>query len=74
MAAFASGAGIDLLIAAKKVDPTGHVIGIDMTDEMIDKARQNIDSSGWNKVEVRRGLIEETWEVANETPSARTFI
>jgi SAM-dependent methyltransferase len=54
-----SGAGIDLLIAAKKVGPTGQVIGIDMTDEMIEKARQNIESSGWNNVAVRRGLIEE---------------
>ena len=54
-----SGAGIDLLIAAKKVGPTGHVIGIDMTDEMIEKARRNIQSSGWKNVDVRKGLIED---------------
>jgi len=54
-----SGAGIDLLIAAKKVGPTGHGIGIDVTDEMIEEARRNIGSSGWTNVEVRKGLIEE---------------
>jgi SAM-dependent methyltransferase len=53
-----SGAGIDLLIAAKKVGPNGHVIGIDMTDEMIAKANRNIASSGFRNVEVRMGLIE----------------
>jgi arsenite methyltransferase len=35
-----SGAGADLLLAAKKVGPTGRVIGVDMTDEMIAKARE----------------------------------
>lgn len=54
-----SGAGTDLLIAAKKVGPTGHVIGVDMTDEMIEKARWNIEVSGWENVEVRKGLIED---------------
>ena len=37
-----SGAGIDLLLAAQKVGPAGRVIGIDMTDEMIAKARENL--------------------------------
>src|SRR5688572_1434027 len=37
-----SGAGLDLLIAARKVGPTGRVIGIDMTDEMIARARANV--------------------------------
>jgi len=54
-----SGAGIDLLLAAKKVGPTGHVIGIDMTDEMIAKARENIAASGLTNVEARKGLIED---------------
>lgn len=54
-----SGAGIDLLIAAKKVGPTGRVIGIDMTDEMIDRARANITAAGLANVEVRKGYIEE---------------
>jgi len=54
-----SGAGIDLLIAAGKVGPTGRVIGVDMTEEMIAAARRNIARSGLANVEVRRGLIEE---------------
>jgi SAM-dependent methyltransferase len=53
-----SGAGIDLLIAAEKVGPTGHVIGVDMTDEMIARARANIAAAGRGNVEVRKGLIE----------------
>ncbi len=53
-----SGAGIDLVIAAKKVGPTGRAIGVDMTDEMIEKARQVIAASGLSNIEVRKGLIE----------------
>ncbi len=53
-----SGAGIDLLVAAKKVGPTGRVIGVDMTDAMIDKARANIAEAGLANVEVRKGIIE----------------
>lgn len=54
-----SGAGIDLILAAGKVGPTGRVIGVDMTDEMIDRARQNIAKAGLTNVEVRKGLIED---------------
>jgi SAM-dependent methyltransferase len=54
-----SGAGIDLLLAAKKVGPQGKVIGIDMTDEMIEKAQENIKAAGLENVEVRKGIIEE---------------
>jgi len=54
-----SGAGIDLLLAAKKVGHTGKVIGVDMTDAMIAKARQNIAAAGLGNVEVRKGIIEE---------------
>ena len=54
-----SGAGIDVLIAGKKVGPTGRAIGIDMTDEMIAKARQNIAAAGLDNVEVRKGIIED---------------
>jgi len=54
-----SGAGLDLLIAARKVGPTGRVIGVDMTEEMIAAACQNIARSGLTNVEVRHGLIEE---------------
>lgn len=53
-----SGAGMDLLLAAKKVGPTGRVIGIDMTDEMIARANENIRSAGLTNVEVRKGIIE----------------
>jgi SAM-dependent methyltransferase len=54
-----SGAGLDLLIAAERVGPSGHVIGVDMTDEMIDRARRNVAAAGHVNVEVRKGLIED---------------
>ena len=54
-----SGAGLDLLIAARRVGPSGKVIGVDMTDEMIAVARAHILASGLMNVEVRKGLIEE---------------
>ncbi len=54
-----SGAGIDLLLAAKKVGAAGRVIGVDMTDEMIAKARENIRTAGYANVEVRKGVIEQ---------------
>ncbi len=52
------GAGLDLLIAARKVGPSGQVIGVDMTEEMIAKAKENIRAAGVKNVEVRKGLIE----------------
>ena len=54
-----SGAGIDLLLAAKKVGPQGRVIGVDMTDAMIAKANENIRAAKLTNVEVRKGLIED---------------
>ncbi len=54
-----SGAGIDILLAAKRVGPSGRAIGIDMTEEMIAKARENIAAAGLGNVEVRKGIIEE---------------
>jgi len=54
-----SGAGIDLLIAAGKVGPSGRVIGVDMTEEMIERARRNVAAAELTHVEVRKGLIEE---------------
>ncbi|MGB6607620.1 MAG: methyltransferase domain-containing protein, partial [Atribacterota bacterium] len=53
------GTGLDLLIAARKVGPSGQVIGVDMTEEMISKAEENIKAAGVNNVEVRKGLIED---------------
>lgn len=53
-----SGAGFDCFLAAKKVGPTGRVIGVDMTPEMLDKARANAANSGYTNVEFRMGEIE----------------
>lgn len=55
-----SGAGLDLLIAAEKVGPTGRVIGVDMTDDMIAAARRNAEEAGFAEIiEVRKGHIEQ---------------
>ncbi len=53
-----SGAGLDLLIAADKVGKEGKVIGIDMTDDMIEVAQKNIAKSGHENIEIRKGFIE----------------
>jgi arsenite methyltransferase len=53
-----SGAGADSLIAARLVGPTGRVIGVDMTPEMVAKARANADLAGFNNVEFRLGMLE----------------
>jgi arsenite methyltransferase len=52
------GAGIDSLIAAKKVAPEGHVIGVDMTPSMVQKARQAAKEAGLENVEFREGYAE----------------
>ncbi len=54
-----SGAGIDILLAAKIVGPTGRAIGVDMTDEMIERARENAVEAGLDNVDIRKGIIEE---------------
>ena len=53
-----SGAGFDCLLAAKQVGPTGRVIGVDMTHEMLKKARNNAARLGATNVEFRLGEIE----------------
>jgi arsenite methyltransferase len=53
-----SGGGIDCFLAAKKVGPTGKVIGVDMTPEMLGKARAFAAESGYENVEFRLGEIE----------------
>jgi SAM-dependent methyltransferase len=53
-----SGAGIDILIAAKLVGKSGRAIGIDMTDAMIERARANIAAAGLDNAEIRKGMIE----------------
>ena len=55
-----AGAGIDALIAAPKVGPEGRVIGVDMTPEMLERARQNAVKMGVARtVEFREGTIED---------------
>jgi len=53
-----SGGGIDCFIAARRVGPTGRVIGVDMTPEMIARARAQAQPSGGGPVEFRLGEIE----------------
>jgi SAM-dependent methyltransferase len=53
-----SGGGFDAFLAARQVGPTGRVIGVDMTPEMIDLSRRNAAQVGLNYVEFRLGDIE----------------
>ncbi len=53
-----SGAGIDCFITSKKVGPTGKVIGVDMTEEMVEKARLLAKKYGFSNAEFRLGDIE----------------
>jgi arsenite methyltransferase len=53
-----SGGGIDVLLSAKRVGPTGHVYGLDMTPEMNDLARRNATEAGATNVEFLEGQIE----------------
>jgi len=53
-----SGAGIDCFLAARRVGGTGKVIGLDMTQEMIDKARHNAVRGGYTQVEFKLGEAE----------------
>ncbi|PYJ30060.1 MAG: arsenite S-adenosylmethyltransferase [Verrucomicrobia bacterium] len=61
-----SGAGFDSFLAARAVGPSGTVIGVDMTHEMLAKARENAKKNGFSNVEFRLGEIE-ALPVANET-------
>ena len=53
-----SGAGLDVFVARSEVGESGHVIGVDMTAEMIARARANAKQSGFDNVEFRLGEIE----------------
>jgi SAM-dependent methyltransferase len=53
-----SGGGIDVLLSAKRVGPTGKVYGLDMTDEMLALARENQQKAGATNVEFLKGTIE----------------
>jgi len=53
-----SGGGIDCFLAARRVGPTGRVIGVDMTPEMVSRARASAARGGYSNVEFRLGEIE----------------
>ena len=53
-----SGAGFDCFLASRSIGPTGRVVGVDMTPEMLTKARANAEKSGVTNVEFRLGEIE----------------
>ena len=54
-----SGAGLDLLLSARRVGPSGRVIGLDVTPEMVELARRNAEAAGVTNVEVLLGHIEQ---------------
>ena len=54
-----SGGGIDVLLSARRVGPTGFAYGVDMTDDMLALARQNAARAGAANVEFRKGQIED---------------
>jgi arsenite methyltransferase len=54
-----SGAGLDCFFAARKVGETGHVIGVDMTPEMLERARSSAKRMNIQNVDFRQGYIEE---------------
>ena len=54
-----SGGGIDVLLSAQRVGPSGKAYGLDMTDEMLELARENARKAGAENVEFLKGVIEE---------------
>jgi ubiquinone/menaquinone biosynthesis C-methylase UbiE len=56
---FGSGGGIDVLLSARRVGPTGKAYGLDMTDDMLALARENQRKAGVTNVEFLKGAIEE---------------
>lgn len=62
-----SGAGIDVFLAANKVGKSGKVIGVDMTDEMLEKAKKNASNNGYTNVEFVKGDIERRIPVEDNT-------
>ena len=54
-----SGGGIDVILSAKRVGPTGTAYGLDMTDEMLALARQNVAEAGATNVHLLKGIIEQ---------------
>ena len=62
-----SGAGIDVFLSANHVGKSGKVIGIDMTDEMLEKAKKNAKDNGYTNVKFRKGDIERRIPVEDNT-------
>ena len=62
-----SGAGFDCFLAAQRVGESGKVIGVDMTPEMVDKARENAREGNYHNVEFRLGEIENLPVADNST-------
>lgn len=62
-----SGAGIDVFLAANKVGKSGKVIGVDMTDEMLEKAKKNAKDNGYTNVQFVKGDIESRIPVEDNT-------
>jgi len=54
-----SGGGIDVILSARRVGPTGAVYGLDMTDEMLALAQRNVAESGLTNVHLLKGVIEQ---------------
>ncbi|MGN6346528.1 MAG: arsenite methyltransferase [Candidatus Nitrosocosmicus sp.] len=69
---FGSGAGIDVFLSANIVKERGKVIGIDMTDEMLQKARDNAKKHGYKNVEFRQGDIENNVPVEDNSADVVT--
>src|ERR671933_26377 len=62
-----SGAGIDVFLSANQVGKSGKVIGVDMTEEMLEKARKNANDNGYTNVEFVKGDIETKIPVEDNT-------
>lgn len=62
-----SGGGIDVFLSANKVTKVGRVIGIDMTDEMLGRARRNAKAGGYINVDFRKGDIEKRIPVDDDS-------
>jgi SAM-dependent methyltransferase len=61
-----SGGGIDVILSAQRVGPTGYAFGLDMTDEMLQLARQNASAAGIENVEFVKGRME-AMPIADDT-------
>src|SRR5688500_18350033 len=62
-----SGGGIDVFLSVNKVTKVGRVIGIDMTDEMLGRARRNAEQGGYTNVDFRKGVIEKRIPVEDDS-------